>query len=145
MSDDLLDRDQLHDAFKSLGVENVNDEVCYTMCHICKLKYNNFQLIDKIFSKLDVSGTGYVTNEQLLSVINSLQECSSTSEEMYPVTSPASFTDFQTSSPSHGSYAAEVGPSSIHNSHTSLHLIPDLQFFSLINVGSGLGVTFLLQ
>eukprot|EP00090_Calanus_glacialis_P044794 TRINITY_DN8028_c0_g1_i1.p1 TRINITY_DN8028_c0_g1~~TRINITY_DN8028_c0_g1_i1.p1 ORF type:complete len:1022 (-),score=304.52 TRINITY_DN8028_c0_g1_i1:104-3169(-) len=120
MGDDLLDRDQLLDAFKSVGVEHVDEA-----------------LIDQIFCQLDLARTGYVTSDQLISIIKSIQESTSTQEEA--CSSPSSTTSyrmFPTFSPAHATHSSDFGSSSVHDSNNSLHSCLDIQLFSSLDAGS---------
>ena len=74
---DQLDKDQLHEAFLSAGLEEVNDTV-REILRLLTFLYLFLQLIDQIFSQLDEENNGYVTSEKLLGIIKSIQETPST-------------------------------------------------------------------
>jgi hypothetical protein len=74
--EEYLDKDQLHEAFISAGLDEVTDTVRHTYMADSK-PYHMFQLIDQIFSQLDEENNGYITSETLLAVIKSIQDAPS--------------------------------------------------------------------
>jgi len=125
MGDDLLDRDQLLEAFNSIGVEHVDEA-----------------LIDQIFCQLDLAKTGFVTSEQLISVIKTIQASSQHEEECSSPSTTTSYGMLPIFSPAHAAHSSDFGSSSIHDSNNSLHSSFDIQLFSSLDVGgTGLATT----
>jgi len=105
----MMDREQLLEAFKCVGVQNVDEA-----------------LIDQIICQLDSTKTGHVTSEQLISIIKSLQD-----SESCPILEQAS-TSWTTSGPSQ---CVGYGPSSLHSSNSPISFL-DTELFSYLDTES---------